>query len=103
MARDFREILAEINNGGLLAQLGEKMAYLVKEVTSVEKGGTLTIKLSVKPNGDRTVFLDADVTVKAPNAPIETSVFFHKENGDLTRRDPDQDQLNIRDNIRAIS
>ena len=90
MARPFHEFLAEIDAGLLLEQLSKKMAEVVRGVTEVEKLGSLTLTLSVKPNGDGKVFVDARITQKIPEQPVDTSMFFAGADGSLSRNSPRQ-------------
>lgn len=97
MARNFNEILGEIDGGLLQQLLSEKLAEVVRNVGDVEKPGTLTLKLGIKPNGEGKVFIDAKVEAKSPEKPVDTSMFYATPTGDLSRRDPEQEaKLGIR-------
>lgn len=92
MARPFHEVLAEIDSGLLMEQVSEKLATLVRGVLDVEKSGTITLQITVKPNGDGKVIVDGKVTNKVPEKPVDQSFFFARPNGDLTRNSPKQDE-----------
>jgi len=93
MARSLSEILGEIDAGALLEQASEKLAEVVRNVQEVEKPGTFTLTFSIKPNGSNKVFVDAKVTAKSPERAVETSMFFARPNGDLTRQSPKQEEV----------
>lgn len=99
MSRPFQDVLAEVDGGLLLETLTKKLAEVTAGVLDVEKNGTLTLKLSIKPNGDGKVMIDSDITAKSPNQPISTSVFFASVDGALTRHNPAQEALTVRPSL----
>jgi hypothetical protein len=101
MARSFHEVIAEVDGELLLEVLARKLAEVTAGVIEVEKAGSITLKLSIKPNGDGKVMIDSDVTAKAPNQPISTSVFYASAAGDLTRNNPAQADFNVRPSLIA--
>lgn len=103
MARPFHEVLAEIDSGTLLDQVSEKLAELVRGVLDVEKTGSISIQLTVKPNGDGKVIVDGKVVSKVPEKPVDQSFFFARPNGDLTRNSPKQEEVAAAGGIRAVS
>lgn len=92
MARPFHEVLKEVDAGALLTLLSEKLAEVTAGVVDVEKPGELNLKISIKPNGTGTVFVDGKVTTKVPERPVETSIFFATPEGNLSRNSPKQEE-----------
>jgi uncharacterized protein YfaS (alpha-2-macroglobulin family) len=95
MARNFNEIIAEIDGGALLEQLSEKLAEVSRAVKETGKVGSLDISLKVKLNRKNQVYLAAATKGKIPEEGIAEAVFFVSDTGDLTRHDPEQADLFI--------
>jgi len=92
LPRPFSEILGELDYGAVSAAATEKLAALVLAVDEHQKPGTLTLTLSVKPNGSGKALVDAKITAKAPEAMPDQSNFFARTDGSLTRTSPKQDE-----------
>lgn len=95
MARNFNEILGEVDGGALLAKLSEALADVSKGVLETGKVGDIALNIKVKLNKKNQVFLIASVKSKKPEEGIAEAVFFASKDGDLTRHDPDQADLFI--------
>lgn len=91
--RPFADFLRDQNKGKTHDELSTALNDLVNAVTLHEKGGTLTLKIEVKPmekgTGDVLLVTD-DITVKMPKAKRKPSVFFPDADGNLRRNDPNQ-------------
>ena len=95
-ARPFIDTLRDIEAGGLLDELSETQHSLVDAIRQTGKGGELTIKLTYKPDGSGQMTIKADVKAKEPILARGTSLFFLTPEGNLTRRDPRQQDLTLR-------
>ena len=93
--RSFADIVGEIDNGECLALLSRRVAEVSAAVVDTAQRGEVTLKLTIKPNG-KAVFVDAEVKAKTPEEGIKTSIFFVAKGGNLSRRDPEQQDLKIR-------
>jgi hypothetical protein len=96
MARPILETLAQLRRGALLPDFSDRMADLVKAVQMSGRGGSITLKLTVKPAGKgtvRNVVLEDEITVKAPAPDKEATIFFPTDDGSLVRNDPNQREL----------
>jgi hypothetical protein len=93
MARPFHEVISEVDAGRLMQLASEKLAEVVRGVGEVEKPGELTLKLSIKPNGEGKFFVDGKIVTKVPEQPVDTSMFFGDEYGNLSRNSPKQEEL----------
>lgn len=95
-SRPFIDTLRDIEAGGLLDELSEAQHSLIDAIRLTGKGGELTIKLAYKPDGNGQMTIKADVKVKEPALSRGTSLFFLTPEGNLTRRDPRQQDLPLR-------
>ena len=95
-SRPFIDTLRDIEAGGLLDELSEAQHSLIDAIRLTGKGGELTIKLTYKPDGNGQMTIKADVKAKEPALSRGTSLFFLTPEGNLTRRDPRQQDLPLR-------
>lgn len=95
-SRPFIDTLRDIEAGGLLDELSETQHSLIDAIRLTGKGGDLTIKLAYKPDGNGQMTIKADVKAKEPALSRGTSLFFLTPEGNLTRRDPRQQDLPLR-------
>ena len=95
-SRPFIDTLRDIEAGGLLDELSETQHSLIDAIRLTGKGGELTIKLAYKPDGNGQMAIKADVKAKEPALSRGTSLFFLTPEGNLTRRDPRQQDLPLR-------
>lgn len=95
-ARPFIDTLRDIEAGGLLDELSETQHSLIDAIRLTGKGGELNIKLTYKPDGSGQMTIKADVKSKEPILSRGTSLFFLTPEGNLTRRDPRQQDLQLR-------
>lgn len=95
-SRPFIDTLRDIEAGGLLDELSETQHSLIDAIRLTGKGGELTIKLAYKPDGNGQMTIKANVKAKEPALSRGTSLFFLTPEGNLTRRDPRQQDLPLR-------
>jgi len=95
-SRPFIDTLRDIEAGGLLDELSETQHSLIDAIRLTGKGGELMIKLAYKPDGNGQMTIKADVKAKEPALSRGTSLFFLTPEGNLTRRDPRQQDLPLR-------
>lgn len=95
-SRPFIDTLRDIEAGGPLDELSETQHRLIDAIRLTGKGGELTIKLAYKPDGNGQMTIKADVKTKEPALSRGTSLFFLTPEGNLTRRDPRQQDLPLR-------
>jgi hypothetical protein len=93
--RPFTDVLRDIRKGKVVDRLGEEMAEIVQAVLDTNKGGELTLKLSVKPQGkgDNAVIVSAKISTKVPQVDLPDALFFADLDGDLLREDPTQTRM----------
>lgn len=96
--KPFAAFLQEQRRGGLHAELTDKLAELVQVCAELGKGGSLTLKISLKPNADgSTMTVSDDVSVKAPEPERGAAIFFADDAGNLSRHDPRQLEIPVRE------
>lgn len=75
----FIQVLAHVYKGELVTELTEELGRVIAAVKRTGTKGSLTLKLSVKPDGKgeiRTVDFDGDVVAKAPKRTKRATTFF---------------------------
>lgn len=100
VVRPFAEFLLQQGYGGTHDELTYGLHDLIAAVKDHGKAGTLTLKISVAPVGkgdERQVMVTDAVTLKAPEGKRPTSIFFVDSDGNLTRKDPRQPELPLRE------
>lgn len=92
MERDFQDVLTDLDEGKVHAQLTEKLPEIVRAVMATGKAGALSLTLSVTRE-NRMVVVKADVKTKTPQPATESTLFYTSEDGVLRRDDPKQPAL----------
>ena len=96
-SNSFASLLATLDGGECLHEASEKLAALVQRVDDVYKGGSLTLKINVKPAGaKRAMNVTASVSVKMPEEEREATILFATEDGLLTKQNPEQKELPLK-------
>lgn len=98
--RPFAEFLIQQANGTTHAELSEALHKLVAAVRETGKAGKVQLTVDVKPmskSDDRALIITAAVAVKPPRSEAPTSVFFIDGTGNLSRTDPRQMTLPLRE------
>lgn len=96
--RTFASFVIEQRNGGLHAEASDCLAQVVKAVQDHGKGGSVIIKIDIKPGskGTNTLVVSDRVEVKVPQGDRPAALYFPDENGNLHRSDPRQQSLPLR-------
>jgi hypothetical protein len=96
--RPFNQWLLEQRGGLLHGELTETLAEVAAAVLEHEKAGSVTLKITVTPNeGMDVVFISDDVAKKVPQPPRGAMAFHTDQHGNLTRNNPRQQQIPLRD------
>ena len=93
MARPFLDILRELSGGRTHDELTEALADLTEQVLLSRAAGSLTLKLTVKPNGETGVIINDKVSVLTPSQKRGDTIFFVAAGGNLQRNDPRQVEM----------
>ncbi len=94
--RPFTDVLGELSAGSTLAALTEDLAQVVSAVKETGNQGEVTLKLTVKPNGENRVVIADKITSKIPKPERGSSLFYADDDGGLHRNDPLQEELPLR-------
>jgi hypothetical protein len=92
---NFLATLQRHRGGAILEEASTLLQELVAAVATTGKGGTLTIKLSVKPatRGQSAVVVQDKITCAPPKVEAEASFWFATNEGELRKDDPRQAAL----------
>jgi hypothetical protein len=94
--RPFADFLAEQRGGLTHLELGDALNALLEAVTDTGKSGKMTLTISVKPEGQMVIVKDKIVST-LPEADRDPSLYFVDEDCNLTRDNPAQPRLPLRD------
>lgn len=95
--RPFIDTLRDVEFGHLLNELSEKQNEVVTAVQSTGKAGKLVIELDYKPEGQGQLTIRSNIKTKIPTLPRGTTLFFVTPERNLTRDDPRQQKLELRE------
>ena len=91
--RPFTDTLNALRFGTLTDDLTKALNELTQKVAETNKSGELTLKLSLKPGKGGQIEVFDDIKVKAPKEERGSSIMFATPEGNLTREDPRQMQI----------
>jgi hypothetical protein len=97
--KPFAQFLQEARKGGLHTELSDELADLVHACVETGKKGKLALTVTVVPakDEDGTVQITDDVKVTVPKPDARPSVFFADDHGNLSRTNPRQPELPLRE------
>jgi hypothetical protein len=101
---NFLELIQGFRRGALLTDGDQKLSELIEAIGNTMVGGSLTLTLKFKVNKAGQIELDPTIAIKKPCLALGTGIYFAREDGTLSRRDPHQ--MDIEDEIerqRALS
>lgn len=97
--RHFAEWLNDQHQGATHHELSEALNELVEAVQETGKVGSLTLTVKVKPaarGSVRRVLVSDDIKLRKPEGERAESIYFVDDDHNLSRRDPDQPELPLR-------
>ncbi|SEN94942.1 hypothetical protein SAMN04488103_109165 [Gemmobacter aquatilis] len=94
---NFLEFLQTFRRGELLNEGDQKLTELMEAIRDTGGNGSLTLKINFKVNKAGQLEATPDLTVKKPARALGTGIYFATDDGRLTRRDPNQ--MDIEDEI----
>lgn len=96
--RPFAAFVQEQRNGGLHSELSDALTELVTAARETGRAGTITLSIKVAPNKDNsTVTVSDKVKVTLPEPERGAGIFFFDDEGNLTRSNPNQTSLPLRE------
>lgn len=91
--KPFNDTLAALRYGTLVDDLTKAMTDLTAKCADTGRAGTITLTLQLKPGKGGQIEVFDDIKVKAPKEERGSSIFFATPEGNLTRDDPKQLQI----------
>ena len=96
--KPFAAFIQEQRNGGLHGELSDSLAELVLAVAEHRQKGVLQLQVIVTPNADGVTVTVADkVKLTLPEGERGAAIFFVDEDGNLSRQNPRQIELPLRE------
>lgn len=101
---DFMNTIMEMRNGQTAVECTQKFSELISAIMDTGKKGVLTLKVTVAPgrmlHGQvKDVEITHACTLTKPEFDPGKSIFYTTEEGELTRHDPGQMPLDMREDI----
>lgn len=97
MARAFADVVRDLAAGKTYDELTAGLAEVVEAVLHTRKVGELSLKITVRPNGEGSVRITDEIKAKVPQPTRGETLFFALEGGGLVRNDPRQADLPLRE------
>lgn len=97
MARPFADVLRDLAAGQVYDDLTSSLGEIVTAVLETRKAGEMTLKIKVKPNGEGSVVVAAEMKNKVPEPAKGETLFFATSSGSLLRNDPRQAAFDLRE------
>lgn len=96
----FLNTLAAMNAGIVINDLDDALRSATKAASDAKAKAKVLLEISVVPNGEgaggTALFkLDAKIKTSLPQEPRQPSVFFSDDDGNLTRRNPKQEEMKL--------
>lgn len=91
----YKQALALLRHGDCEDEANAKLTECLQATMDTGKQSTLTIKLTIKPNGNGVVKVVDDVKASVPKFDKEPTVLFTDKNNQLVREDPRQQKLDL--------
>lgn len=96
--KPFAAFVQEQRNGGLHGEMSEALTELVTTARETGRAGTITLTIKVTPNKDNsTVTVSDKVKLTLPEPERGAGIFFFDEHGNLSRQNPNQTSLTLRE------
>lgn len=90
---NFLGFLQSFRRGELIREADDQLEELIRAVKDTGGKGEIVLKLPFKINDAGQIECLPAVTMKKPRRPMGTGIYFATDDGQLTRRDPDQEDF----------
>lgn len=84
----FLDALLPMDRGAFLEKLENEFHQLYRTCDGLQKPGTITLKVTVKPDGHGQISFVGDIATKLPKPNAMPATFFVTPEGGLTQDDP---------------
>lgn len=88
--RDFQDILTDLDDGHVHEELTHQLREVVRACRTAKRAGSLTLKIDIRPEGERQFVINASVKPNIPTPKPGITMFFASDEGDLRKEDPKQ-------------
>jgi hypothetical protein len=88
--RDFQDVLTDLDDGQLHEELTRQLREVVRACRAAKQPGALTLKINIRPEGEKQLVVNAKVTPTIPAIKPNMTMFFASPDGDLLKDDPKQ-------------
>lgn len=88
------EVIQQMNDGGTLEELGNRLREVVRLVNDRGAPGSVTLKFSIKKVNRHQVEITDKITYAEPAIKPEPNIFFATDDGALSRHNIEQLRLN---------
>jgi hypothetical protein len=88
--KPFAAFIQEQRGGGLHGELSDALAEATLAATEHNKVAEVRLTVKIKPNGGNTLLVTDEVKTKVPEGERPAALFFTDDEGNLSRRDPRQ-------------
>lgn len=96
MPKPIHETLKHLAGGTFLIEAGDKLAELVAAVDATGKGGTITMKISIKKSTKSAMQVIGNITMSKPQEAPDATLMFPTPEGNLLLNDPRQQSLELK-------
>jgi hypothetical protein len=87
--------LCRLENGGILEDLDAHLSKVVGRAMTMQKKGTVSLAITLKPEGIKNMEIIAKVDSKPPKIEPSPTMLFATEKGQLLAHDPAQLELSL--------
>lgn len=87
---NFLEFIQSFRRGELLREGDQQLSKVIEAMHATGGDGEINIKLPFKLNKAGQIECSPKMTIKAPQRTMGTGIYFADDDGRLTRRDPNQ-------------
>lgn len=91
----FSQTLSNLQRGNTIEELDNLLTEALQATQDTGKQSTITVKLTIKPNGNGVYKIIDDVKSTLPKFDKEPTVLFTDRDQQLVREDPRQQKLNL--------
>lgn len=93
--KPFDHTLRDIRGGALLEDLTASLAELLGAIQTTDKGGSLTLRLTIKPTKGLALEIEDDISLKKPELAKPSTLLFPTVDGNLQLQNPMQKSLDL--------
>lgn len=97
MSQSILDVLSQIRGGAALIDANKELRAVVQAVKATGKKGKITLSIDIEPDktDETVVTFQPDITIKVPKKPYAKGLFYVAPNGDVSREDPRQIELEL--------